>query len=127
MIKNENTQDEGVTTDNPDLLFDNLIEEEKTEDEKQEKRFFSSSIDYVFNRIERVLVVLLHEYLSEEEAAVYLRLPDPSGAGKETIKNYALRAKTLAFAKVGRNGLIFSKTDLDNFLRSKKVITHRDV
>jgi len=113
--------------DSSGLLFENLVEEKKKEDEKKPDRLISSVFDRIFSRVERVLIVLLHEYLSEVEAASYLRLSDPEGEGRSTIRNYALRSKTLTFAKIGRNGLIFSKTDLDNFLRSKKVITHQDV
>lgn len=119
LIDYENHQD--------DTLFKNFNISEKTEDENESRKKLSSVFDRIFNRVERVLVILLHEYLSEVEAASYLRLSDPEGEGRDTIRNYALRSKTLTFAKIGRNGLIFTKTDLDNFLRSKKVISHRDV
>lgn len=109
------------------MLFQNLDSSEQTEDEKEPRKTLSSVIDRIFNRIERILIILQHEYLSEVEAASYLRLSDPDGEGRDTIRNYALRSKTLTFAKIGRNGLIFTKTDLDNFLRAKKVMSHRDV
>jgi len=113
--------------DQDDTLFKNFNISEKQEDEKEPRKTLSSVIDRIFNRVERILVILQHDYLSEVEAASYLRLSDPEGEGRDTIRNYALRTKTLTFAKIGRNGLIFTKTDLDNFLRSKKVISHRDV
>lgn len=106
-------------------IFENLYSDQ-LEDENAQKTP-SSVLERIFNRVERVLVILLHEYLSEVEAASYLRLSDPEGEGRNTIRNYALRAKTLTFVKIGRNGLTFTKTDLDNFLRSKRVISHRDV
>lgn len=108
-------------------LFKNFDNSEQLEDENVPKKTPLSVFDKIFNRVERVLIILLHEYFSEVEAATYLRLSDPEGEGRSTIRNYALRTKSLAFVKIGRNGLIFTKTDLDNFLRSKKVISHRDV
>ena len=127
MINVENTSSFLEYENEEYSLFNNLNNSEQLEDEKETKKKLSSVFDRIFNRVERILVILQHEYLSEVEAASYLRLSDPEGEGKNTIRNYALRAKILAFAKIGRNGLIFTKTDLDNFLRSKRVISHRDV
>lgn len=78
------------------------------------------TVNHVLNRLEQVCILLGHNYFNEVEAAKFLRLPDPEGSGKETIRNYALRHKKLSFHKVGRNGLIFQRSDLVEFLRLQK-------
>ena len=78
-------------------------------------------------RIERLTVILWHDKFDEIEAVMYLRLPEPYNAGAETIRYHAFRTRKLPFHKVSKNGLIFSRADLDKALKLFKFETHRDV
>jgi hypothetical protein len=80
-----------------------------------------------FERMERLAVILWHDKFDEIEAAMYLRLPDPYNTGAETIRYHALRTRKLAFHKVGKSGLIFSRADLDKALKLFKLESHRDL
>lgn len=93
-------------------LFDNLIDEKKYD--------LTKTINHIFKRIEQVCILLGHDFFNEVEAARFLRLPDPENSGKEVIRNYALRHKKLTFHKVGRNGLIFQRKDLMDFMETQK-------
>ncbi len=102
-------------------LFDNLNREKKIEDENnftnQEIRS-PSFFDSIFNRLERVCLLLWGDFFNEEDVARLFRLPDPAGKGKETIRNYALRSKKLPFAKAGRHGLLFHRKDCEKLFHS---------
>lgn len=110
----------------------------KTEDELQDENKDSLSNNnmattllsvarYVFDRIERLQIIQKSEVFNEVEAAIYLRLPDPETSGRQSIRYYALTAKELSFIKIGRDGLLFRKTDLDSFLENKKAFEiHRN-
>lgn len=63
---------------------------------------------------------------NEIEAAEYLRLVEPCGSGRQSIRYYALTAKTLAYVKIGRDGLLFLQDDLDLFVKNQRVQTHRN-
>ena len=117
---------EGVENENSDLqFFENQIVE------NCQKSFFSNPfhglVEKVLERVERLTVILWHDNLDEVEAAMYLRLPDPYHKGAETIRYHALRTRKLSFHKVGRNGLIFSKADLDKALKNFRFESHRDL
>ena len=75
---------------------------------------FQKVVDHVFDRVERILVILNHEVFSEIEAAIYLRLPDPEGSGRQSIRYYALNAKQLPYIKIGRDGLLFQRSALNS-------------
>lgn len=81
----------------------------------------------ILERIERLAVILWHDKFDEVEAAMYLRLPDPYNTGADTIRYHALRSRKLSFHKIGKNGLIFTKTDLDKALKLFKLENHRDL
>jgi len=84
-------------------------------------------LERVIERAERLAVILWHDLFDEVEAAMYLRLPDPQGKGRETIRYYALRTHNLSFHKFGKNGLIFTRSDLDKALKHFKFESHRDL
>jgi len=100
-------------------------------DEKSQKNSINDPIqeflENALDRLERLAVILLHDNFDEVEAAMYLRLPDPFGKGLETIRYHALRSRKLSFHKVGKNGLIFTKADLDKALKLFKLESHRDL
>lgn len=102
----------GDKTPDSHLLFDNMNNEKKTVDEKENVDVLNV-VNNVFDRIEQICVLLFNDFLNEEEAARYLRLVDPKNKGSATLRNYALRSKKLSFAKVGRTGLLFNKKDLN--------------
>jgi len=77
--------------------------------------------EYALANLTKLMFVLKHNIFSEEEAAMYLRLEDPNGKGKQTIRYYALRARILSYSKIGRDGLIFLKIDLDDFVKNQRV------
>ena len=110
-------------------IFDNLIKEKI--DEKTHKgfciNFMSEIIDKIFNRIEKICIILWGTYFNEEDVAYLFRLPNPKGSGKETIKNYALRSKKVSYAKAGRNGLLFHRDDLDRLYKGLKSESVRDL
>lgn len=113
-------------------IFDNLIESSNDNEldfpiENPVSEVKLGLIDRLLNRVERLVVVLFHQIFDEVEAAAYLRLPDPEHGGRETIRNYALRSKKLAYYKIGRGGLTFLKTDLDMALGRFKVQCFRDL
>lgn len=81
----------------------------------------------ILERMERLAVVLWHDKFDEVEAAMYLRLPDPHTAGAETVRYHALRSRKLSFHKIGKNGLTFTKADLDKALKLFKLESHRDI
>ncbi len=81
----------------------------------------------MFNRVERLVIILCHEIFDEVEAAMYLRIPEPETRGRETIRNYALRSKKISYHKIGRNGLTFLKSDLDKALGRFQMQSFRDL
>lgn len=96
-------------------LFDNQI--------SRKKKFSFGLLDLadrILNRVEQVCILLGHDYFNEIEAAKFLRIPDPCNVGRETVRNYAIRWKKISYHKVGRNGLIFHRADLENFLKNQK-------
>ena len=99
--------------------------------EQSQKIPFNNSVQSVFEkyfeRLERLTVILWHDKLDEVEAAMYLRLSDPYNTGAETIRYHALRTRKIAFHKIGRTGLIFTKADLDKALKNFKFESHRDL
>jgi hypothetical protein len=105
----------------------NISNNNKKVDEKKESKLVQGAsflLDVFFNRLERICIILLSDYLNEEDAALLFRLPDPNGKGKETIRNYALRSKKLSFAKAGREGLLLNRKDLNKLyedLRTEKL------
>ena len=111
-----------------DKFFYNLINGNKTEDEKLKKINLFQKIglifEYIFNRIERICLMIWGNYFNEEDLAILFRIPDPRGAGKNTIRNYALRSRKIPFAKVGRQTLLFNKKDIERLyeaLRSESI------
>ncbi|MBL6988674.1 MAG: helix-turn-helix domain-containing protein [Bacteriovoracaceae bacterium] len=108
-----------------DSLFDNLIKIPLTDEDKTP--IVLSFIESLLDKYIKLQIILKHDIFNEVEAATYLRLSDPQGAGRNTIRNYALRSKMLSFYQIGRNGLTFTKSDLDNFLNSRKVKGYREL
>lgn len=92
-----------------------------------QNNFFNGPLELAVERIERLAVILWHDKLDEIEAAMYLRLSDPYGKGRETIRYHALRSRKLSFHKIGKSGLIFLKVDLDKALKHFKFESHRDL
>lgn len=89
--------------------------------------FVKDVLKYFFDRYEQLEIRRKSDVFSETEAAIYLRLPDPECAGKNSIRYYALQSKQLSYVKVGRDGLLFMKSDLESFLNNQKVTSHRDL
>jgi hypothetical protein len=113
----------GGNAPNSDSIFENLNNSKKQVDENH--RDILDVVDKVFDRIEKIVSPIFNEYFNEEEAARFLKLSDPSGSGKQTIRNYALRSKKIPFAKIGRGGLLFHKQDLDKLFQLLKTETFR--
>lgn len=66
-------------------LFENLSAVNQTVDEKLKVKSLSV-IDSILSRIENLCVMFCGEYFNEEDAARFLRLPDPERSGKSTIE-----------------------------------------
>ena len=118
---NEQTQG-GIPSE---LLFNNLIEEDKNTNNNFLDLLLIKIIDHVFNRIEKLQIIKKCEVYNEIEAATYLRLSNPESSGRQSIRYYALNAKQLTYLKIGRDGLLFTKSDLENFLENQKVQSYR--
>ncbi len=88
---------------------------------------FIKVIAFFFDRYEKLEIRRKSEVFSEAEAAMYLRLSNPENVGRNSIRYYALEAKLLSYIKIGRDGLLFKRSDLDNFLENQRVISHRDL
>ncbi len=116
------SRNEGAKAPLSNTLFDNLNDSKKTVDENDLKNIEGlkrpSIIDSIFNRLERVCLLLWGDFFNEVDVARLFRLPDPEGKGKDTIRNYALRSKKLPFAKAGRNGLLFHREDCEKLFHS---------
>ena len=69
-----------------DPIFDNFNDSKKTVDEKLNSDVLNLN-EVLINGLESTLQLLWGEYFNEIEAAKFLRLPDPEGRGKNTIKN----------------------------------------
>ena len=113
-----------------DLFFNNQIKESKNEDNTIDNKLTSSIfeiIDHVFNRIEQLQIIKKGEVFNETEAAIFLRLPNPESSGRQSIRYYALKVKQLSYLKIGRDGLLFTKSDLENFLENQKVQSYRNL
>lgn len=102
-----------------DPIFDNFDDSKKTVDENQ-KSFSLNIIEEVFKKVEKICILLGHDIFNEVEAAYFLRLSDPETTGREIVRNYALKSRKLSFSKIGRNGLTFSREDLEKFVQSQK-------
>ena len=133
-MKNEKRDDSKLATlESQVALFENKIESASDHEvDFQFEEFPALDLKQGFferllNRVERLVIVLCHKIFDEAEAAAYLRLPDPENRGRETIRNYALRSKKISYYKIGRNGLTFSKADLDMALERFKVQCFRDL
>lgn len=96
-------------------IFNNL-ESYQTVDEntqvKERPSGFSLIIERIFDRVEQIALNHWGEYFNEEDVARLLRIPDPTGEGKRTVRNYALRSRKIPFAKIGRQSLLFHKKDI---------------
>lgn len=79
-------------------------------------------IDEIFeNRINLKLQLILHHHVfNEQEAAFYCR------TNVESIRYHALRSRKLSFCDFSKGGLVFLKTDLDNFLTESRKKSYRD-
>ena len=113
-----------------ELFFNNQIKESKNEDNTIDNKLTSSIfeiIDHVFNRIEQLQIIKKGEVFNETEAAIFLRLPNPESSGRQSIRYYALNVKQLSYLKIGRDGLLFTKSDLENFLENQKVQSYRNL
>lgn len=112
-------------------LFSNRILYQLEDENNSLSRSFTSRIldvvKYIFDRYEQLEIRRKSDVYSETEAAIFLRLSDPEGSGKTSIRYYALQAKQLTYLKIGRDGLLFTKSDLENFLKNQKVTSHRDI
>ena len=73
----------------------------------------STDDSFFDNRIEMIMA-LNHHVFNEEEAAFYCR------CSVDSIRYHALRSRKLTFCDFSKEGLVFLKTDLDNFLRSTR-------
>ena len=65
------------------------------------------------NQIE-AMIALNHHVFNEKEAAFYCR------SSVDSIRYHALRSRKLTFCDFTKEGLVFLKTDLDNFLHSSR-------
>ncbi len=112
------------------MLFKKQITDE-LKDEKNLSTNIGTTIikvaDHIFDRIERLQIIRKCEVYSEAEAAVFLRLPDPEHSGRQSIRYYALTARQLSYVKIGRDGLLFTRPDLEDFLKNQKVQSYRDL
>ena len=79
-------------------FFENQIAKDFMSEAKSQLGF--GFLDNVLERIEKLIVVLCHGLFDEVEAAMYLRLPDPYGKGRETLRNYALRTRKISYYKI---------------------------
>jgi hypothetical protein len=109
-----------------DSFFNILIGEDKNTDNKILDSFLIKIIDHVFNRIEKLQIIKRCDVYNEIEAAIFLRLSNPETSGRQSVRYYALNAKQLTYLKIGRDGLLFTKSDLENFLENQKVQSYRN-
>ena len=65
------------------------------------------------------LIALNHHVFNEREAAFYCR------CSSDSIRYHALRSRKLTFCDFTKEGLIFLKTDLDNFLQASRKQSYR--
>jgi len=124
-LTSELSSDVGQDNNSDLLLIEKRIVENRQKNSVNEP--FQGFLEKILERVERLAVILWHDKFDEVEAAMYLRLPDPFGKGAETVRYHALRTHKLSFHKVGRNGLIFTKADLDKSLKLFRFESHRDL
>ena len=116
--------------DDSQKLFKNQIPDELKDENALSIKLATIIIkvaDHIFDRIERLKIMQNCEVFNEVEAAIFLRLPDPENAGRQSIRYYALTAKQLSYIKIGRDGLLFTRPDLENFLNNQKVQSYREL
>ena len=77
-----------------------------TENDINEEQFFDIRITEI--------IALNHHVFNEREAAFYCR------CSVDSIRYHALRSRKLTFCDFTKEGLVFLKTDLDNFLQSSR-------
>lgn len=99
----------------------NILKERKKNEDENTKSFSLNVVEEIFRNVERIQILLKHNIFNEIEAAYFLRLPNPETEGRKTIRNYALRSKKLSYIKIGRNGLTFSRKNLEDFVQ---LLTH---
>ena len=69
----------------------------------------------IFDNLITNLVQAQKTTFSLEEAAAYLHIP------VESVVYYSKRLRELSFASLGKGILVFLKSDLDDFLKTKRV------
>lgn len=114
----------------PTKLFNNQIQDELKDEKNLSSKITTTIIkvaDHIFDRIERLQIIQKCEVFNEIEAAIFLRLPNPEQSGRQSIRYYALTAKQLSYIKIGRDGLLFTRTDLEDFLKNQKVQSYRSL
>lgn len=79
----------------------------------------ASTDDLLFeNRIE-MIIALNHHVFNEKEAAFYCR------CNVDSIRYHALRSRKLTFCDFTKEGLVFLKYDLDEFLQLSRKQNYR--
>lgn len=73
-----------------------------------------------FENLIKLQLVLRHTIFNEEEAAMYLR------CSVESVRYHALRSRKLSFLNFSREGLVFTKADLESFIKNARIEGFRD-
>ena len=76
--------------------------------------------DQFFDKFNMLQLILRHTVFNVSEAAFYCRTPE------ECIRYHALRSRKLTYLKITKDGLVFLKSDLDQFLSDARTMNYRD-
>ncbi len=84
------------------------------------KKVNPSSRDLLFDNLEMTWMTLRHQVFNEDEAADYCRCK------VECIRYHALRSRKLIYCDITKEGRVYLKSDLDEFLKSSRKLNHHD-